>query len=258
MLDLMNGAPHLSRWEDLEFYVCRSCWDVDLAQIAVCFECMEKERSRCGARAALPVPKSSASLDVPPIRTSQRSNRSLSSGSSEPSEEPPERRRSLPPAESRRSSAASGASAATEVLRRPPRPTSAARPSRQGSKQRMGSKASRQGSKDSDEEKLLPSGLWSATIQEGLRKTRCEERRLEFTQGGGVEGSIDGGSLKGFVRRPDVEWTETYPWGSMTVKLIYRRWQPWLLEGRFHASDGGKGSITLVHEELQAAVAMAT
>ena len=200
---------------------------MDLAQIAVCRECVERERS---VR-----PKSS--LDVPPVRSSQRSSRSLSSGSSE---EAPERRRSLEPRESRRSSAASGVSG-----------------SRQGSKQRLGSKASRQGSKDSEEEKLLPSGLWSVTIQE-VHKTRCEERRLEFTPGGGVEGSVEGGSLKGFVKRPDVEWTETYAWGSIKVKLIYKRWQPWLLEGRFHASDGGKGSITLVHEELQAAVAMAT
>lgn len=42
------------------------------------------------------------------------------------------------------------------------------------------------------------------------------------------------------------------------VKLKYHRSEPWLLEGHFEASDGGSGKMTLVHEELKAAVEMGT
>lgn len=167
-------------------------------------------------------------------------------------------------------------SAASEIPRgrldRPPSMPPSRPGSRQGSKalqtpsgSRAGSKqrSSRQGSKESndDDKYILPSGLWSATLQEGkgkTQKTRCEERHLEF-QGGTVVGSTSfEGVLEGFVQRPNVEWTETYPWGSIVVRLRYHRLEPWLLDGHFEASDGGTGAITLVHPQLKEAVCMAT
>ena len=138
-----------------------------------------------------------------------------------------------------------------------------ATPTAGGSRTSSKQAPSRQGSKESDDDKgILPSGVWSATIQEGKgkkQKTRSEERHLHFNPGGAVGGSASfEGVVDGFVQRPHVEWTETYPWGSILVKLKYHRMEPWLLEGHFEASDGGTGVITLVHEQLKAAVAMAT
>jgi hypothetical protein len=48
-----------------------------------------------------------------------------------------------------------------------------------------------------------------------------QERHLHFHPDGTIEGSASHeGTVKGLVKRPDVEWTENHSWGSMLVTGI--------------------------------------
>eukprot|EP00435_Cladocopium_sp_Y103_P049394 s435_g14.t2 len=225
----------------------------------------------------IPTVKSGASLEPPQSRHSQRSNRSLSSGSEEEEEvrnrqifsrvHTDTSRQYLRKHYTRRQSdpgsptGEDSVEAQAEILNRRCSAGDVRRQeapkSRPGSKQsnlRPGSKQhpSRQGSKESNQlstQDKLPNGVWSATIQEGSgkkQKTRREERRP-------CSASHEG-TVNGFVKPPKVEWTENYSWGSMLVKLKFHRTEPWLLEGHFETSDATQGKITLLHERLKSLV----
>lgn len=278
--------------EETEFYACKSCWEIGIA-IGICARCGAPTLRPLSARSRnsggepremlIPTVKSGASLEPPQSRHSQRSNRSLS-GSEEEEELAGNRqifsrihtdvsrqylrknytRRQSDPGSptgedsieaqaemlNRRCSAADAQQRSQERSR----PGSKQQTSRPGSKQHP----SRQGSKESTQDVKLPNGVWSVTIQEGSgkkQKTRREERHLHFHPDGTIEGSASHeGTVKGLVKRPDVEWTENHSWGSMLVKVKFHRTEPWLLEGHFETSDATQGKITLVHERLKSMV----
>lgn len=280
---------------ETEFYACKSCWEIGIA-VGICASCNaptlqrpSSARSRHSGEPRellIPTVKSGASLEPPQSRHSQRSNRSLSSGSEEEEEvrnrqifsrvHTDTSRQYLRKHYTRRQSdpgsptGEDSVEAQAEILNRRCSAGDVRRQeapkSRPGSKQsnlRPGSKQhpSRQGSKESNQlstQDKLPNGVWSATIQEGSgkkQKTRREERHLHFHPDGTVEGSASHeGTVNGFVKPPKVEWTENYSWGSMLVKLKFHRTEPWLLEGHFETSDATQGKITLLHERLKSLV----
>lgn len=93
----------------------------------------------------------------------------------------------------------------------------------------------------------LPSGTWFATFVEGRKKhIRKEERHLIFTTDGIVAGAGNfNSSLEGRFKLPNVQWTETYAWGTIKVKLELLK-VPLRLEGTFETSDRGTGSVTFL------------
>jgi len=93
----------------------------------------------------------------------------------------------------------------------------------------------------------LPSGTWFATFVEGRKKhIRKEERHLIFTTEGIVAGAGNfNSSLEGRFKLPNVQWTETYAWGTIKVKLELLK-VPLRLEGTFETSDRGTGSVTFL------------
>lgn len=93
----------------------------------------------------------------------------------------------------------------------------------------------------------LPSGVWSAIFVEGRKKhTRKEERHLIFTVDGYISGAGQfNSSLEGRFKLPNVNWTETYSWGTIKVKAELCK-VPLRLEGTFETSDSGSGSVTFL------------
>lgn len=76
---------------------------------------------------------------------------------------------------------------------------------------------------DGRDQAPIPSGLWFATFVEGAKKhVRQEERYLFFTTEGNISGSGNFNStLVGRFKLPDVQWTETYSWGTIKTNLTF-------------------------------------
>lgn len=89
----------------------------------------------------------------------------------------------------------------------------------------------------------LPGGFWKGKVQEGA-SSRPVSFKLYFDKSGAIAGSGPNECpLQGSLTGKKLKWLETHEWGTIVVSAdIIEDFQ---IRGKFQASDGGGGTITL-------------